>query len=165
MGENAADFYEVPARYERDMLHALVRDANTIHVYWEISNRRRWLATRHFQCDWGALPKVLRIYDTTGIYFNGYNAHRHGDIETTPEAQSWYIHGLNGNATYIVDIGTYNLGRQFIPLLRSNPVVTPRDMKAGPAEPIVGVVEEARLGAQKRIEPHFPENFSVYQSI
>jgi hypothetical protein len=159
MGDNAVEPYVIPARYERDLLHVLVRDANTIYVYWEIGNRRRWLASRHFQCDWGVLPKVLRIYDTTGIYFNGYNAHGYKDIETTPEAQS----GLNGNATYIVDVGTYNLGRQFIPLLRSNPVVTPRDRQAGPAEPLVGVVDQAARGVQQRIEPHFPENFLVCQ--
>jgi hypothetical protein len=164
MRENSVETYEVPVRYEQDLLHVLVRDANTIYVYWEIGNRRRWLASRHFQCDWGALPKVLRIYDTTGIYFNGYNAHGFRDITTKPEAQSWYIHGLNGNATYIVDIGSYNLGRQFIPLLRSNPVVTPRDLKAGSAEPIVGVVDSAARVARQRIEPHFPENFLVYQS-
>ncbi|MEB3101062.1 DUF4912 domain-containing protein [Ferviditalea candida] len=155
--------YEVPDRYHKDLLQLMVRDARTLYVYWEISNRRRWLVSNHFQCDWGGMPKILRVYDVTHVYFNGNNAHSHVDIELTPEAVNWYIHGVNSGATYVVDMGTYTLERQFIPLLRSNFAATPRNFKATWGEPIVSVVEEARQQTlSKRIRPHFFENFNAY---
>lgn len=157
--------YELPERYHKDLLRLMVRDAHSLYVYWEISNRRRWLVSQHFECDWGIMPKVLRIYDVTGIYFNGNNAHSRTDIEVTPDADNWYVHGVHANATYIADFGTYNLHRQFIPLLRSNAAMTPRDGKAAHGEPIVATVPEVRGGATpQRIPPHEFENFAVYRA-
>jgi hypothetical protein len=162
LGESVTEWRSVPDSYHKDMLHAMVRDANTLFVYWEISNRRKWLVSRHFRCDWSVMPKILRLYDTTELYFNGSNANDSIDIETTPEATNWYIHGVHGNATYIVDFGTRNINGQFIPLLRSNVVMTPRDQKAVFGEPIVAVEPEARVMPPQRISPQFLENFSAY---
>jgi hypothetical protein len=155
--------YEVPDRYQKDLLHVMVRDAHTLYVYWEVSNRKRWLVAQHFECDWGLMPKVLRVYDVTSIYFNGNNANSYYDIQVTPEADNWYIHQVHANATYIVDFGTYTIHRQFIPLLRSNAAATPRDSEAPWGEPIVSAVPEVMKGrVSHRIQPHFFENFNAY---
>jgi hypothetical protein len=138
---------ELPDRYDADRLHLMVRDAHTLFLYWEVSDRRKRLAERHFECGWSVLPKIVRVYDTTNVYFNGNNANEQFDIETTPEAGNWYIHGVRAGATYAADFGTYSLDRQFVPLLRSNFVATPRDCPPEPGEPI------ARFGL---------ENFSAY---
>lgn len=155
--------YEVPDRYEKDHLHLMVKDAHSLYVYWEVSNRRRWLVSQHFECDYGVMPKVLRIYDVTGTYFNGSNAHSWWDIATTPEAGNWYIHGLSADRTYVADLGTYTLEQEFIPLLRSNCAATPKDTEAAWGEPLLGVVPEVADGrVHGRIAPHFFENFQAY---
>ncbi|MDQ1911712.1 DUF4912 domain-containing protein [Paenibacillus sp. GD4] len=159
-------WYELPDRYHKDMLRLMVRDAHTLHVYWEISNRRRWLCSQHFECDWSELPKVLRVYDVTAIYFHGHNANRFFDIQATPEATSWYIGPVQANSTYMVDYGVRTPEGQFVPLLRSNAVMTPRDGEAPWGEPLQPTVPEVR-GPEPvtgRIMPHFFENFGAYSN-
>ncbi|GAA3402571.1 DUF4912 domain-containing protein [Paenibacillus hodogayensis] len=126
MPQSMLEGYETPGAFGKDMLRLLVRDAHAVYAYWEISNRKKWLASQHFGCDYGQLSKVLRLYDITYIRFDGRNANRTTDIELTPEADNWYITGLNGDAAYAVDFGVYSWERQFIPFIRSNVVQTPR---------------------------------------
>ncbi|UJF34394.1 DUF4912 domain-containing protein [Paenibacillus hexagrammi] len=155
--------FEVPDRYNKDLLHLMVRDAHTLYVYWEISDRRRWLVAQHFECDYGMMPKVLRLYDITDTYFNGSNAHWHRDTLTTPEANNWYLQGLQADRTYVVDIGTYTWDHQFIPLLRSGCAATPKDTEAVWGEPIRGVVPQAQAAhVHSRIVPQLFENLQPY---
>ncbi|WP_245954324.1 DUF4912 domain-containing protein [Paenibacillus flagellatus] len=152
--------YEPPDAYRKDTLRLMVRDAHTLYAYWEITDRKKWLASQHFQCDWSQLPKVLRLYDVTYITFNGHNANRVLDIELTPEAQDWYATGLGAGAVYMADLGVYTWERQFVPFLRSDPVRTPRDCPAGWGEPIVAVVPEAsRSHSTSYIPPYDLEHF------
>ncbi|MBP1993574.1 DUF4912 domain-containing protein [Paenibacillus eucommiae] len=155
--------FEAPARYHKDMLYMMVRDACMLYAYWELSDRKRWLLSRHFECDYSSMPKALRIYDVTCIYFNGSNANSYFDIPTTPEADNWYIHHLQPGRTYLADWGTYTIEGEFLPLLRSNAVITPRQTVAPWGAPLVEVVSEVKNGkADGRIEPHFFENVQPY---
>lgn len=164
MSSNPTVGQELPDRYQKDLLELMVVNPHTLYIYWEISNRKRWLVSQHFECDWGAMPKVIRVYDVTCVFFNGNNANYSFDIQTSPEANNWYIQQVKAGASYMVDLGTYSYEGQFIPLLRSKTVVTPRDYSAAPGEPIIGTVPEVANGANKnqRIMPHFHENFNIY---
>ncbi|MFC5449648.1 DUF4912 domain-containing protein [Paenibacillus aestuarii] len=122
--------FDLPDRYHQDLIHLMTIDAHTLYVYWEISDRRRWLVAQHFQCDYGDMPKVLRVYDVTCTLFDGSNAHAYWDIELSAEVIDWYIRDLGPGRTYIADIGTYTWDREFIPLLRSNCAATPRNTSA-----------------------------------
>lgn len=157
--------YEIPGAFHKDMLRLLVRNAHTLYAYWEVSDRRKWLAAQHFECDYGQLPKVLRVYDVTYVLFNGHNANRVTDIELTPEAGNWYITGLNADAAYTADLGVYTWERQFVPLIRSNVVQTPRDCPADWGRPLVPVVSEASVSHPKAyIPPYTLEHFAPYRS-
>lgn len=157
--------YEVHDRLNKDLIGLMAVDAHTLFAYWEVSDRKRWMASQHFGCDWGALPKVIRVYDVTYVHFNGNNDNAHFDIETTPESGSWYIQSVNANSSYTVDYGVYTWEKQFIPFLRSQTVVTPRDYPAAYGEPILPVIEEATDGINRgrRLMPRFHENFAIYQ--
>lgn len=158
--------YELHVPYGKDQLQLMPRDAHTLYVYWEVSDRRKWLTAQHFQCDWGQLPKVLRVYDVTSVYFHGSNANSYFDIETTPEAINWYIPGLQANTTYLIDYGVYTWERQFVPLLRSNAVTTSRDTAADWGEPLVAVSEHLPgEHARHRIPPHLFEHFQPYMPV
>ncbi|MGO4270806.1 DUF4912 domain-containing protein, partial [Paenibacillus sp. TAF58] len=54
--------FEVPSRYHKDILHLMIVDAHSLYVYWEISDRRRWLISQHFECSYESMPKVIRLY-------------------------------------------------------------------------------------------------------
>lgn len=142
-----------------DALRLMVRDAHSLFMYWEVSHRKRWLVSQHFQCDWDEMPKALRLYDVTCIEFHGSNANSQFDVRLTPEASSWYVEQLKPNTTYLADYGTYSLEQQFIPLLRSNPAHTPRDQKAIWGEPLASKLSETYMQEQQRISPHYFENF------
>lgn len=121
-------------RFDTDLLHLMVQSARSLYLYWEVGSRRRNLTELHFGCPWATMPKIIRVYDTTSVYYDGHNANSLFDIETTPEADNWYISGVRPGTTYAADFGTYTIRRHFVPLLRSNFVVTPRDSVPGTAE-------------------------------
>lgn len=127
MTEDHLEGFETPVFIQHDTLHLLARDARTIVAHWEVTDRKKWLAAQHFRCDWVHLPKVLRLYDVTLVMFNGHNANRTIEIELTPEADNWYISGLQPNTDYVADWGVRTVDRQFIPFMRSNAVRTTRD--------------------------------------
>lgn len=155
--------FEVPVRYHKDLLHLMVVDAYSLYVYWEISDRRRWLISQHFECDYGVMPMVIRLYDVTNIYFNGSNAHRIWDVTTLPDASCGYLQHLAAGRNYLADIGTYTWESEFIPLLRSNCIATPRDTEAAWDEPIQTVVPEGQTDrVYHRISPYFFENIQSY---
>lgn len=152
--------YETPDFYEKDLLHAMVRDAHSLFVYWEISHRKKWLISQHFQCDWNEMPRILRIYDVTNIDFHGRNAHSYFDLNTPRERTNSYIYDIQSNTAYIVDYGTYSIENQFIPLLRSNTVLTSRDTKASSGEALISVVSnKTEVSDHHRIKPQHFENF------
>jgi uncharacterized protein len=157
--------YEVHSRLNKDSLELMPVDAHTLFVYWEVSDRKRWMASQHFGCDWGQLTKVIRVYDVSSVFFNGSNANGFFDIETTAEANNWYIKPVSANTSYTVDLGVYTWERQFVPLLRSKAVITPRDYQAAYGEPIISALAEAMDGLNRgrRIMPRFHENFKIYE--
>jgi uncharacterized protein len=160
----SASGFEVPSKYGSDKLHLMVRDASSLYTYWEISDRRRWLTARHFECDWNAVPKALRVYNVTGILFNGHNAHSFFELADLSDASDWFVHGVAAGSTYIVDYGVLTPHRQFIPLLRSNSAMTPANQEAPWGAPIIPILEEYqdRTLPITRITPRYYENFAPY---
>lgn len=157
--------WETPRALRASTLRLMARDAHTLYAYWEITDRKKWLASQHFGCDWSELPKVLRLYDVTHKWFDGHNANEVREIVLTPEADNWYVPKLNANTVYMADYGVYTWERQFVPFLRSNAVRTARDCPAGWGEPIVCVVPEAsNPHPPAYIPPYSLENFERGQS-
>jgi hypothetical protein len=157
--------FEVPNRYHKDILQLMAKDAHTLYVYWEISNRKRWLVSQHFERDWNDVPKIVRIYDVTDLYFDGNNANYQFDVATTPEATNWYIHGLSAGRTFLADFGLYTWHGQFIPLLRSKAKATPRDAAVGSSRKQFALVPEPSQGTHhSRIQPMYFENIETYSS-
>lgn len=164
MSDVMLEGYETPEAFRKDILQLLVRDAHTIYAYWELSDRKKHLALQHFQCEWHQLPKVLRVADVTYVTYNGHNANRIIDFELTPEADNWYISGLNAGAVYAAELGVYTWERQFVPFMRSDAVQTPRDRAARWGEPIVHVIPEASCSHPAHyIPPRSLENFMPYR--
>ena len=125
------------------------------------SNRKKWLSAQHFQLDWSVIPKMIRIYNTTDLFFDGTNANHFFDIPVG-ESLSWHVQHLNPDSTYVADFGTINIFGQFVPMIRSHAVKTPRNSIVGYGAPIVGTVSEVQKNnSQERIRSAFFENFAT----
>ncbi|MEW9699835.1 DUF4912 domain-containing protein [Paenibacillus sp. SI8] len=110
---------------DRDTLHLLVQSPSTLFVYWHLSSRKCAMIQEHFGSDWQSLKPALRLYDTTGIPFDGSAAGGVSEIPL-PKGESCFLSGFRPERAYIADLGIQNEHGQFLPLLRSNRVETPR---------------------------------------
>ncbi len=122
--------YQIPERYNENYLVLLVRDPHCLYAYWELTGEQRQLITREFGCDWGEVPLLLRLYDVSGLNFDGRNAHGFSDVSVHALAENFYLRELAANKGYCVDLGVITPDGRFIMLLRSNIVSTPRDTLA-----------------------------------
>jgi hypothetical protein len=68
---------------------------------------------------------ILRVYDVTGVNFDGGNAHSYFDIGISDSAKNWYINTGNPSRSYMVDIGLLSPSGRFVVLARSNRATTP----------------------------------------
>jgi hypothetical protein len=107
-----------------DTLCLLVQNPTTLYAYWELSERKRSLVDQHYNADWRELQPTLRLYDVTGLSFDGSasGAVRQYKLEGY---DSCYLGELEADRAYVADLGIWNRYEQFIPLLRSNTVHTP----------------------------------------
>lgn len=118
---------ELPSGYGDNKIVLLVRDPYWLHGYWEITDDKKMQAEREARAGWNELRKVLRVYDVTGVDFNGFNANKYYDIDITPEATNWYINVGEPDRSWCVDLGVITRDGKFILIARSNIVTTPRD--------------------------------------
>ncbi|MCP4649311.1 MAG: DUF4912 domain-containing protein [PVC group bacterium] len=121
------DTYELPAEYGDTRIVIQVRDPYWIYSYWEI-NADKWAGLRQeFGDVLNSAKRMLRIYDITGVIFNGNNFNSFFDIEINDCASTWYINVGTPGRSYCVDIGLLLSDGKFITLARSNCVTTPLD--------------------------------------
>ncbi|OAT85442.1 DUF4912 domain-containing protein [Desulfotomaculum copahuensis] len=119
---------ELPAAYGLDRLVLLVRDPYWLYAYWEITATKQEEFDRTYGVSaWQATRPVLRVYDVTGIEFNGQNANSYIDININEQADNWHIPAGRPNRSFCLDLGRRFPDGRFVTLLRSNLVTTPRD--------------------------------------
>ncbi len=119
---------ELPRAYGMDRMALMVRDPYWLYAYWEITaTKMEDITSRYGPGLWEISKPVLRVYDVTGINFNGTNANNYFDCSLGVNADDWYIKVAEANRSFCVDLGRLFPDGSFITLLRSNIVTTPRD--------------------------------------
>ncbi len=117
----------LPKSYGVDRLVLLARDPNWLYAYWEITaTRQEEFISSYGPSSWASTQPVLRVYDVTGIQFNGYNANSYTDIRVNDFADNWHIEVGAPDRSFCVDLGRMFPDGRFVTLLRSNVVTTPR---------------------------------------
>jgi len=116
---------ELPHSYGIDRLVLLARDPYWLYAYWEVTATKIAEFTSTHSA-WETSWPVLRVYDVTGIAFNGENANKHIDIGINDQADNWHINTGEPDRAFCVDLGRQFPDGRFITLLRSNTVTTPR---------------------------------------
>ncbi len=119
--------FRFPAGYGDNKIVLLVRDPWWIFAYWEVSKDKEDEVARKISDSKDEREKsILRVYDVTGVNFNGHNANSYFDIELKDLVSSWYINVSSPDRSWVVDIGVLTKKSNFYTLARSNAVHTPR---------------------------------------
>lgn len=118
---------ELPRFYGVDRLILMARDPYWLYAYWEITATKQEDFIHSYGPEaWGGTQPVVRVYDVTGIEFNGLNANWFKDIGVDENADNWHIFVGEPDRDFCVDLGRMFPDGKFVTLLRSNTVSTPR---------------------------------------
>lgn len=114
----------LPREYGEDRITILSRDPSTLFGYWEVSAAR--LDAERSSAG-KAASLCIRIYDITGIDFNGRNATSTFDQIVSGRIGSWYFNLARPSHRFCADIGLLSRDGGFRTMVRSNIVSMPRD--------------------------------------
>lgn len=115
---------ELPMEYGENKIVIMARDPNWAFAYWEITPE---ILEKSRKKAGGGANLTLRVYDITGIDFDGKNALSHFDISVYERVSNWYIELGKPDRSFCADLGLLTPKGYFIPIVRSNVIITPRD--------------------------------------
>jgi len=120
----AAASGELPLGYNEEKIAILSRDPYVAYAYWEatparIERDKAWFGWDSKLC--------VRIYDITGVQFDGRNAAGYFDQEVEERIGSWYFDVGRPSHSFCADLGLLSSGGRFLTIARSNYITMPRD--------------------------------------
>jgi hypothetical protein len=115
---------QLPLGYGEEKIALMVRDPYLAYAYWEVTPSRLQREKAWF--GWNS-KLAVRIYDVTGVQFDGRNAVGYYDQEVTDLIGSWYFDLGRPTHSFISDVGLLSPDGRFLTLARSNYVMMPRD--------------------------------------
>ncbi|MGI1805210.1 DUF4912 domain-containing protein [Exiguobacterium sp. TDN 0502] len=121
------DAFGMATHYEDDILHAIVQSPTALYVYWELSELSKQLLETHYHTAFDSFRKELRIIDVTLVDYEQGQANRTYQFELPEMTNAWFVRPVTPNTTYIIEWGIQTIDGDFVPVLRSKPVETPRD--------------------------------------
>ncbi len=119
-----ASYGELPQGYGEDKITIMTRDPFVAYAYWETTSERLEREKAWFGWD---SKLCVRIYDITGVQFDGTNAIGYYDQEVFERIGSWYFDFGRPTHSFCADLGLLSPGGRFLTLARSNYVTMPRD--------------------------------------
>lgn len=125
------DAFGMATHYEDDIIHAIVQSPTAVYVYWELSELSRKMLETHYHASFDSFRKEMRIIDVTLRDYEKGEVNRSYQFELPEMTNTWFVRPLMPNTTYIIEWGIQTIDGDFLPVLRSKPVETPRD------EPVV----------------------------
>jgi hypothetical protein len=120
----AATYGELPNEYGEEKIALMTRDPFVAYAYWEatssrIEREKAWFGLESKLC--------VRIYDITGVQFDGRNAIGYFDQEVYERVGNWYFDFGRPTHSFCADLGLLSPEGRFLTLARSNYVTMPRD--------------------------------------
>lgn len=134
-GRAEAPVEHIPWGYGRDRVTAAAIDPGKLFTYWEVTDQAIELARARV----GAAPQDawlnLRVYDTTGLIFDGTNANSYFDHRVDRSDRQWFFDIGKPTSTAHVEIGVKSVEGYFARIARSGRVDFPRAEPAPWSEP------------------------------
>ncbi|PWW26581.1 hypothetical protein DFO73_110154 [Cytobacillus oceanisediminis] len=91
-----------------------------IKVDWKLSIYKENMVAQYFNRPISSWRKALRIYDVTGVIFDGGNAQSDHEVVLQEHHTEWIFKGLKSNRVYCIEMGMKLTENIFFPLLRSD---------------------------------------------
>jgi hypothetical protein len=115
---------ELPERYGEDRLVLLVRDPWWAYAWWEITDPTFGAAR-----DAAGLGArfVLRVYNVSGVDWDGANHHSHFDIDVQDVAGNWFLELARPGDSFRAELGLLDDAGRFHCMVRSNAITLPPD--------------------------------------
>jgi hypothetical protein len=114
----------LPAEYGRERIVMLARDPDTAFAYWEVPQDR--LEQQRAGAG-GDSRLCVRVYDVTGVAFDGTNAAAYYDQEVYERVGSWYFDLHRPGRKFCADIGLRAADGRFLTIARSSAAAMPRE--------------------------------------
>lgn len=114
----------LPSEYGQERVVVLARDPDTVFAYWEVPQERLDKKRAEFG---GSGRLCIRVYDVTGVSFDGTNATAYFDQEVHERIGSWYFELQRPGRKFCADIGLRAPDGRFATIARSNAATMPRD--------------------------------------
>lgn len=112
----------LPYEYGEERITLLVRDPETVFAYWEVPADRLGREQARLGRD---ARLCVRLYDVTGVHFDGTNATSVLDQEVYERVGSWYFNLDRPAHRFCADIGLRSADGRFATIARSNVAATP----------------------------------------
>lgn len=144
---------DLPETYGRNRLVMLVVDPHLVHTYWEVTPQRLAEA-RETLGSTGSSRAVLRFYHAAAGGAQASPADPF-DVAVDVQSRNWYVHLWSPDKSYYAELGLKSDVGNFVPLVRSNMIRTPR------AWPVMQVAEHFMRvdSVEPRVEPVPPPAF------
>ncbi len=163
---------ELPEGYGDNQITLLARDPEWIFAYWETNFAKIQEVCRCFGPEaWERGQHVLRVYDTTDLLFNGYNANHYFDLQISRFSLQWHVEVGQANRTYCIDRGLI-IDNQFVVLARSNFVTTPANCVSSLIDEQWMLLSEYDRKLYQRLDqplggssPHFAYSISLAEEL
>ncbi|MGB2578422.1 hypothetical protein AAIR98_000341 [Elusimicrobium simillimum] len=117
---------QLPVSYGKTEAFLLPKDPAWMFLFWDITGTTYdYIKSQHGFDIFDKSKQVVRLHDTTGKTFDGYNSNSYTDIDVFFDAKSWYLQAPVTGHTYVADLGLVTPQGTFILMARSNPVALP----------------------------------------
>lgn len=114
----------LPHEYGSERMALMARDPYMAFSYWELPQARLEKEKAWFGWD---SKLCVRVYDITGVLFDGTNATAFFDQEVFDRVGSWYFDFGRPMHSFCADLGLLSPNGRFLTMVRSNAVTMPRD--------------------------------------
>ena len=125
----------VPWSYGQDRITAMAVDPDTLYVYWEVTDPAMERARAALGGEGAGAWLDLRVYDISGLIFDGGNAHSYFDHGLGRSDRQWFFTIGKPSSSAIVEVGVRSPGGAFARIARSSRVDFPRSSAAPWSDP------------------------------
>jgi len=122
--KQAVPFDTLTHEYGSERMALMARDPYMAFSYWELPQARLEKEKAWFGWD---SKLCVRVYDVTGVLFDGTNATAYFDQEVYDRVGSWYFEFGRPMHSFCADLGLLAPNGRFLTMIRSNAVTMPRD--------------------------------------